>query len=42
VLPLKGKARSGQDVAGAGECLLVEAGEPLESDGGWMLIGSTA
>jgi mannose-6-phosphate isomerase len=42
VLPLDGEARSGEDVAGAGECLLVDAGQPLESDGGWMLIGATA
>jgi mannose-6-phosphate isomerase len=42
VLPLEGDVRSGEDVAGAGECLLVDPGEPLESDGGWMLIGANA
>ena len=42
VLPLEGAARSGGDVAAAGECLLVEAGETVSSDGALMLIGATA
>lgn len=42
VLPLDGEARSGGEVAGAGECLLLEAGERLESEGARMLIGARA
>jgi mannose-6-phosphate isomerase len=42
VLPLEGRVQSGADVAGAGECLLLEAGERLDSDGARMLIGATA
>jgi mannose-6-phosphate isomerase len=40
VMPLDGKVRSAGDEAGPGECLLVEAGAALESDGGRMLIGA--
>jgi mannose-6-phosphate isomerase len=42
VMPLGGTVRSGDDVASAGECLLLEPGETLESRDAWMLIGSTA
>ena len=42
VLPLEGEVRSGEDVAGAGECLLLEPGERLESDGARILIGAKA
>lgn len=42
VLPLEAEVRSGADVARAGECLLLEAREPLESDGARMLIGAKA
>jgi hypothetical protein len=42
VLPLDGQVRSGEDVAGAGECLLLEPGDRLESDGARILIGAKA
>lgn len=42
VIPLEGEVRSGRDSAQAGECLLVEAGEPIESIGATMLIGATS
>jgi len=42
VMPLEGTVRSGSNVAGAGECLLVKAEETLTCDGGRMLIGATA
>jgi mannose-6-phosphate isomerase len=41
VLPLEGEVCSGADVAGPGECLLVEAGESVESDNAPMLIGAS-
>jgi mannose-6-phosphate isomerase len=42
VMPLKGEIRSGADTAVAGECLLLEAGQNLTSDGAQMLIGATS
>ena len=42
VLPLEGQVRSTGESAAAGECLLVEAGETVTSDGARMLIGATA
>jgi mannose-6-phosphate isomerase len=42
VLPLDGAVTSGNDVAQAGECLLLEAGERLAADGARMLIGASA
>lgn len=42
VIPLEGRVQSGDDVVGAGECLLVEAGNPLISDAARMLIGANA
>jgi mannose-6-phosphate isomerase len=42
VMPLDGTVRLGDNVAGAGECLLVKARETLTSDGGRILIGATA
>jgi mannose-6-phosphate isomerase len=42
VMPLEGQARSGNDIAAAGECLLLQRGERLTSDGARMLIGATA
>lgn len=42
IMPLDGEVRSSADSAGAGECLLVEAGEPVEAIGARMLIGATA
>jgi mannose-6-phosphate isomerase len=42
VLPLEGEVRSGADIAGAGNCLLLQPGEKLESSGARMLIGATA
>jgi mannose-6-phosphate isomerase len=41
VMPLNGEVRSGEDSAAPGECLLIEAGAALESDGARMLIGAT-
>jgi mannose-6-phosphate isomerase len=40
VIPLEGEVRSGGDAAVPGECLLLEANEPLESRGARMLIGA--
>jgi mannose-6-phosphate isomerase len=40
VLPLEGSVRSGEDVASAGECLLIEAGEEMAGEGARMLIGT--
>jgi mannose-6-phosphate isomerase len=40
VMPLGGEIQSGEDVAGAGECLLLGPGETFESRGAWMLIGA--
>lgn len=42
IMPLGGKVRSGADSASAGECLLVDAGEPIEAIDARMLIGATA
>ena len=39
VMPLDGEVRAGSEVAGPGECLLVEAGEKLDLDTGRVLIG---
>lgn len=42
VIPLEGEVRSGRDVAGSGECLLLEPGEELEPERARMLIGAKA
>jgi mannose-6-phosphate isomerase len=42
ILPLKGEIRPTGSSAGPGDCLLLQAGERLESSGAQMLIGSTA
>ena len=42
VLPLDGTVRSNGDTASAGECLLLEPGDTLESDHARMLIGAAA
>jgi mannose-6-phosphate isomerase len=42
VIPLRGDVRSGAEVAGSGECLLLKPGEALESDNALMLIGARA
>jgi mannose-6-phosphate isomerase len=42
VMPLDGSVRSGSEIAGAGEILLVGAGEEMAFDGTRMLIGATA
>jgi mannose-6-phosphate isomerase len=42
VMPLDGTARSGSDIAAAGEVLLVEPEESVEFDGARMLIGAAA
>jgi mannose-6-phosphate isomerase len=40
VMPLAGTARSGGDMADPGECLLLAAGDRLETDGQLLLIGA--
>jgi hypothetical protein len=42
VLPIQGQVRSGADIAGPGECLLLEPGDRLEPEGALMLIGAKA
>lgn len=41
VIPLKGEVRHDDEVAVAGDCLLVPAGDRIESEGARMLIGTT-
>jgi mannose-6-phosphate isomerase len=41
VLPLEGQVRSGSDIAGAGDCLLVPPHEKIEAAGARMLIGAS-
>lgn len=41
VLPLEGEVRAGEDVAGTGDCLLVEPDQRIESSGARMLIGAS-
>lgn len=40
VMPIQGRVRSVSDIAVAGECLLVDAGEELVSENARMLIGA--
>lgn len=40
VLPIEGEVRSGEERAGPGECLLVEAGQELEAPSGRMIVGA--
>jgi mannose-6-phosphate isomerase len=42
VMPMAGEVRSAGSAAGAGECLLVQPGERVESAGARMLIGAQA
>ena len=42
IIPIEGVVRCGTDSAGPGECLLIEAGDRLESEGGRLLIGARA
>jgi len=42
IIPLEGQVRSGSDVAAAGDCLLLEPGNGLASDGARLLIGARA
>jgi mannose-6-phosphate isomerase len=42
VLPVQGTAMSATDVAHAGDCLVVDGGPSVETDGAWMLIGASA
>lgn len=42
VLPLDGTARCGKESATRGDCLLLEAGQQLESSDGRLLIGAAA
>ena len=42
VMPIKGEVRGNGDTAGPGECLLLNPGDLLDSDGARLLIGATA
>lgn len=42
IMPIDGRIRSGDDLAGAGDCLIVEPEEEVESERAWMLIGASA
>ena len=42
IIPLEGEVRSVDDTAGPGECLLLEAGEILQTSGARLLIGAKA
>jgi mannose-6-phosphate isomerase len=42
IMPIHGRIRSGEDLAGAGDCLIVEPEEEVESEQAWMLIGASA
>ena len=42
VLPLEGQVRADEDVAGRGDCLLVQPNERIESSNARILIGATA
>ena len=42
VIPIEGEARTNGAAAAAGDCLLVEAGEPIEAEDARLLIGTTA
>ncbi len=42
VMPIEGNVKSEDAIAGAGECLVVNPGQRLETDGAWALIGTTA
>jgi mannose-6-phosphate isomerase len=41
VIPLEGEVLSGREIAGPGECLLLQPSESLECDGARMLIAAT-
>jgi len=42
IMPLEGTVRAGTDVAGAGECLLLQPADELASDSSRVLIGAMA
>jgi mannose-6-phosphate isomerase len=42
IIPLEGTVRHGTEIATAGDCLLVEAGEQIEAEAARMLIGASA
>lgn len=42
IMPIDGIVKSGDDLAEAGDCLVLEAGERLEANDSWMLIGTTS
>ena len=42
VIPLEGRVRGGREEAGAGDCLLLEAGEALDCGEARLLIGAAA
>lgn len=41
IIPLEGEIRSGEELAGAGDCLLVQPNEEIEASGARLLIGAT-
>jgi mannose-6-phosphate isomerase len=42
IMPIKGEVRSGETLAGPGDCLLVQPGETVEPSGARMLVGARA
>ena len=42
IMPIEGQVELNDALAGAGDCLVVEAGEKVRATGAWMLIGTTA
>ena len=42
IIPIEGEVQSGDDSGGAGDCLLLEAGDTLECHGARLLIGARA
>lgn len=42
VMPIEGTVKSENACAGAGECLVIDPVQRLETDGAWVLIGATA
>lgn len=41
VMPIAGNVKFGDHIAGAGECLVVDPRQAFQSEGAWMLIGTT-
>jgi mannose-6-phosphate isomerase len=42
IIPLEGTVQSGSETAAAGDCLLVQPNEAVETSGGRILVGATA